>query len=379
MRKLFSLFEILPTFSNFIDALFLILIALVVFIILISIIYTQIKVRIFKKNAVVVKVKVKDSKRKESYDKTLRGYDVTFEFELNGKLKEETIFSSKNFKINSIIEGLYLEGKKKNLLSVEGQGFYVDKGAGFFGITFAVFVLFLIVCAMFNVSWQIIIYSSLFYLLLLFCGIFIRGYLLNKKNKIDIDNKKDAIYYAKSNYDEYSSVDSNLVRYIPEYKKTKKGKNDKGSLLFRCIFIGLGGMSTLIGIFMLINVLKIVIIYDNTFAEISDIYTYKTTVDGETVEHVGVIYTYEVDGNEYTVNYKTGTSKDVYFKKVGDKEKIYYDKDDPSNFIPKKSIPVALLPVIIGPLFLYIGLQNVIEENKKKRLYDMYVKLSEES
>jgi len=69
----------------------------------------------------------------------------------------------------------------------------------------------------------------------------------------------------------------------------------------------------------------------------------------------------------------------MYFKKLGDKEKIYYDSDNPNNSIPKKSIPSSLLPIIIGPLFLYIGIQNIIEENKKKRLYNMYVKLSEES
>jgi len=380
MEKLWNLFESLPSVSSFINALVLILIALIALIILISIIYTQIKVRIFKKNAGAVKVKVKEVKRKESYDKTLRGYDVTFEFEHNGKLKEETIFSSKNFKINSIRDGLYLEGKKKHLLSVEGEGFYVDKGAGFFGITFALYLIFLIVGVLLNVSTRIIIDSTLLYLLLLFSGLTIRHFILNKnKKKRKEIKKKDAIFYNKAHYDEYSTVDSNLVRYIPKYKKPKKRKNDKGSILLRCIFIGLGGMSTLIGIFMLINVLKIVVIYDNTIAEISDIYTYKTTVDSETVECIGVIYTYEVNDNEYTLNYKTGTSKEMYFKKLGDKEKIYYDSDNPNNSIPKKSIPSSLLPIIIGPLFLYIGIQNIIEENKKKRLYNMYVKLSEES
>ena len=381
MEKLWNLFESLPSVSSFINALVLILIALIALIILISIIYTQIKVRIFKKNAGAVKVKVKEVKRKESYDKTLRGYDVTFEFEHNGKLKEETIFSSKNFKINSIRDGLYLEGKKKNLLSVEGQGFYVDKGAGFLGITFAVYLLFLIIGVLLNVSTRIIIDSTLLYLLLLFSGLTIRHFILNKNKKEGKEiNKKDAIFYNKANYDEYSAVDSNLVRYIPKYKKPKR-KNAKGSLLFRCIFIGLGGISTIIGIFTLIDVLKTIVYYDNTFAEISEIYTYRIHEPSRMDESdlIGVIYIYEVNGNKYTSNNKTGISKEMYFKKVGDKVKIYYDKKDPNISISKESIPSAILPIIIGPLFLYIGIQNIIEENKKKRLYDMYVKLSEES
>lgn len=373
MKNIFGIFD---SVSDFIGILILIPIILAVLIILVLIIHTQIKVRIFKKKATIVKTKVKKVEEVMNSDNTRRGYDVTFEFEYNGKLKEETIFSSKKFKVNSTREGLYLEGKKKNLLSVEGEGFYVDKGAGFFGITFAVYIIFLIVGTLLNVSTRIIIGSTLLYLLFLFGGLTIRHLILNKNKKET--NKKDAIFYNKANYDEYSNVDSNLIRYIPEYKKPRKRKNNKESLLFQCIFIGVGGISTVIGVVNLINVLKIVIFYDNTIAEISKIYTYKITSDSETTS-IGVIYTYKVDSHEYTLDYKTGTSESMYFKKVGDKEKIYYDAEEPSNSIPKQSVPTAILPMIIGLLFLYVGIQNFMEENKKKRLYNMYVKLSEEN
>ena len=70
----------------------------------------------------------------------------------------------------------------------------------------------------------------------------------------------------------------------------------------------------------------------------------------------------------------------MYFKKVGDKEKLYYDKNEPSNSIPRFSLLLRVfVPLIIGLLFIYVGVQDVMKKNKKKRLYDAYVKLREEN
>lgn len=381
MGKIYNL--LIGTISNFVGTLIIIPFILIPLLVIVLTIYSQIKVRKFKKNATIVKARVKEVKRIENSDKTLRGYDVTFEFEYNGELKDETIFSSKNFKVNSVKDGLYLEGKRSNSLSVEGEGFYVDKGSAFFGITFGIFVIYLVVCSILDVSEKIIIESVLLYLLILFSGLVIRYLILNKNKIFNKNNKKskndeiDAVFYDKAHYDEYSMVDSNLIRYIPEYKKPKESKKmNIFDVMFTFIFAGLGGIATIIGISGLMFMLKTIITYDSTIAKISDIYTYETATKDGKKESIRAIYTYEVDGYEYTLDYETSG---MYFKKVGDKEKLYYDKNEPSNSIPRFSLLLRVfVPLIIGLLFIYVGVQDVMKKNKKKRLYDAYVKLREE-
>ena len=382
MGKIYNL--LIGTISNFVGTLIIIPFILIPLLVIVLTIYSQIKVRKFKKNATIVKARVKEVKRIENSDKTLRGYDVTFEFEYNGELKDETIFSSKNFKVNSVKDGLYLEGKRSNSLSVEGEGFYVDKGSVFFGITFCIFVIYLVVCSILDVSEKIIIESVLLYLLILFSGLVIRYLILNKNKIFNKNNKKskndeiDAVFYDKAHYDEYSMVDSNLIRYIPEYKKPKESKKmNIFDVMFTFIFAGLGGIATIIGISGLMFMLKTIITYDSTIAKISDIYTYETATKDGKKESIRAIYTYEVDGYEYTLDYETSG---MYFKKVGDKEKLYYDKNEPSNSIPRFSLLLRVfVPLIIGLLFIYVGVQDVMKKNKKKRLYDAYVKLREEN
>lgn len=382
MGKIYNL--LIGTISNFVGTLIIIPFILIPLLVIVLTIYSQIKVRKFKKNATIVKARVKEVKRIENSDKTLRGYDVTFEFEYNGELKDETIFSSKNFKVNSVKDGLYLEGKRSNSLSVEGEGFYVDKGSAFFGITFGIFVIYLVVCSILDVSEKIIIESVLLYLLILFSGLVIRYLILNKNKIFNKNNKKskndeiDTVFYDKAHYDEYSTVDSNLIRYIPEYKKPKESKKmNIFDIMFTFIFVGLGGIATIIGISGFVFMLKTIITYDSTIAKISDIYTYETATKDGKKESIRAIYTYEVDGYEYTLDYETSG---MYFKKVGDKEKLYYDKNEPSNSIPRFSLLLRLfVPLIIGLLFIYVGVQDVMKKNKKKRLYDAYVKLREEN
>ena len=382
MGKIYNL--LIGTISNFVGTLIIIPFIVIPLLVIVLTIYSQIKVRKFKKNATIVKARVKEVKRIENSDKTLRGYDVTFEFEYNGELKNETIFSSKNFKVNSVKDGLYLEGKRSNSLSVEGEGFYVDKGSAFFGITFGIFVIYLVVCSILDVSEKIIIESVLLYLLILFSGLVIRYLILNKNKIFNKNNKKskndeiDAVFYDKAHYDEYSMVDSNLIRYIPEYKKPKESKKmNIFDVMFTFIFAGLGGIATIIGISGLMFMLKTIITYDSTIAKISDIYTYETATKDGKKESIRAIYTYEVDGYEYTLDYETSG---MYFKKVGDKEKLYYDKNEPSNSIPRFSLLLRVfVPLIIGLLFIYVGVQDVMKKNKKKRLYDAYVKLREEN
>ena len=382
MEKIYNL--LFDKMSNFIGVVIAIPFIVFPLFIIGFAIYMLIKNKKFKKNATIVKTKVKKVEKVMSPDNTRRGYKVTFEFEYNGELREETIFSSKRFKVDSVRDALYLEDKKKNILSVEGEGFYGDKGAGFFVITFCMFVLYLVFCAMFNVSKRLILESALLYILFLFGGLAIR-YLILNKDKIFNSNKKkqktddkDKVFHNKAGYDEYSTVNSNLVRYIPEYKEPKKRKRKRDILdiIFNCVFIGLGTMViTMVAIPGLMVSLKIIVIGDSTTARISNIYE-KTKIN-EKEEELHVVYSYEVDGHEYTLDYVPSVSKDMYFKKVGSKEKLYYENGNPSNSVPVSLLLLGIIPLIIGLLFIYVGVHEFIEEKKKQRLYDAYIRFSE--
>lgn len=132
---------------------------------------------------------------------------------------------------------------------------------------------------------------------------------------------------------------------------------------------------TMVAIPGLMVSLKIIVIGDSTTARISNIYE-KTKIN-EKEEEFHVVYSYEVDGHEYTLDYVPAVSKDMYFKKVGSKEKLYYEKGNPSNSVPVSLLLLGIIPLIIGLLFIYVGVHEFIEEKKKQRLYDAYIRFSE--
>ena len=211
MGKIYNL--LFDKMSNFIEVVIAIPFIVFPLFIIGFTIYMLIKNKKFKKNATIVKTKVKKVEKVMSPDNTRRCYKVTFEFEYKGELREETIFSSKRFKVDSVRDALYLEDKKKNILSVEGEGFYGDKGAGFFVITFCMFVLYLVFCAMFNVSKRLILESALLYILFLFGGLAIRYLILNKDRYLVVIRKNRKLM-TKIKYFITKLVMMNILRLI---------------------------------------------------------------------------------------------------------------------------------------------------------------------
>ena len=93
----------------------------------------------FKKNGVKVRTRVISCERISEYNgRPAKGYKTTFEFQLNGENITHTMFTSKKFKEGSVKNGVYLKGKKKNTLSVSGEGFFLAKGGEFVIIAFGV-------------------------------------------------------------------------------------------------------------------------------------------------------------------------------------------------------------------------------------------------
>lgn len=93
----------------------------------------------FKKNGVKVKTRVILSERVNEYNgRPANGYKTTFEFQLDGENITQTMFTNKKFKEGTIKNGVYLKGKKKNTLSVSGEGFFLAKGGEIVIIAFGV-------------------------------------------------------------------------------------------------------------------------------------------------------------------------------------------------------------------------------------------------
>lgn len=340
-------------------------------------IYMQIKELKLKKKGVPVNLKVKEIKERTNI---VNGYQTTFEFEYNGDKREETISTSKKFKVGSMKKGIYLANKNSNILSVDGEGFYMAKGGGILLSSFGMLILFLTSSMIFGFPAKIILYVVLIYFGILFGILFL--YPIISSKKINSKSKKDEfnqIYYGNANSNEYSSVDQTLVRYIPKYKG-KKGKSNKlsfGTILLTLIFVFLGSNLTIIGIISTCNAINIKINYPSTIGTIINTYTYKVTDDAEESDLLGVKYTYQVDGQNYILDYKTGKGADFYSYKVGNKIKLYYEKNNPNNAVPKTELGVSVVPLAIGLLFIYFGTYNIINDRKKARLYKTYI-LAEE-
>lgn len=347
-------------------------------------IYMKIKDIKFRKNGVPVKLKVKEVKEDKYLDennKEIRsGYTVTFEFVFNGIKKEETMSTTKKFKVGSTKDGVYLEDGKSNTLSVDGEGFYVSKGATIFLISFGMMILFLVGYMIFDFSTKTLLTVVITYFGLLFGAIYLFPILFPQKKK-SITNRKDVvekIYYENANNNEYSTVGSSLVRYIPkpQVKDKHKKQNNKpafSNILFLAIFLIIGGALTVFGIIGTYNSIKIKFTYPSTTGKIEEIYKYTQNTDEGTAELTGIIYKYNVDEKEYKLDYPTGSSYELNSHKIGDKEKIYYEKSNPGNAVVKSALGTMIVPLVMGIMFVYIGLHVYIDDRRKEKLYEMYI------
>ena len=128
-------------FSN----IFALILALIGFALIVFTIYMRIKDLKLRKKGKIVKLKVKSIKELKNGNKNnkefIRGYSTTFEFIDNDIKKEETIPTSKKFKVGSIKKGIFFEDGKANILSVDGEGFYFSKGGELFFISFGFMII----------------------------------------------------------------------------------------------------------------------------------------------------------------------------------------------------------------------------------------------
>ena len=369
------------TFMSSIMASIFVLIALAM---IVFAIYMKIKDIKFRKNGVPVKLKVKEVKEDkylDENDKEIRGgYIVTFEFLFNGIKKEETMSTTKKFKVGSTKDGIYLEDGKSNTLSVDGEGFYVSKGATIFLISFGMMILFLVGYMIFGFSTKTLLTVVIAYFSLLLGALYLFPILFPQKKK-SITSKKDMvekIYYENANNNEYSTVGSSLVRYIPkpQFKNIEKKHNNKpafSNILFLSIFIIVGGLLTVFGIAGTYNSIKVKFTYHSTTGEIEEIYKYTQNTDEGIAELTGIIYKYNVDDKEYKLDYPTGGSYELNSHKIGDKQKIYYEKDNPENAVSKSALGTMIVPLVMGIMFIYIGLHVYIDDRRKEKLYEMYI------
>lgn len=371
-------------FHTFMSSIMALVLGLIGLAMIFFAIYMKIKDIKFKENGIPVKLKVKEVKENKYLDENnheiRNGYTVTFEFVLNGIKKEETVSTTKKFKVNSIKDGIYLEDSKSNNLSVEGEGFFVSKGATIFLISFGIVILFLVSYMIFDFSVKILLTVILTYFGLLLGVIYFFPILFPQKKK-SITTKKDMIekiYYKNANNNEYSTVSNSLVRYVPkpQFKNANKKHNNKPSfanIMFLSIFIIIGGLLTCFGIVGTYNTIKVKLTCPTTIGKIEEIYKYTQNSDDGVIESTGIIYKYSIHEKEYKLDYKTGSSYEFNTHKVGDKEKIYYQKDNPENAIAKSALGKTIVPLVIGVLFIYIALYVYVDDKRKQKLYEMYI------
>ena len=344
-------------------------------------IYMRIKDIKFRKNGIPVKLTVKECKKGFFVDENnndVPRYHTIFDFEYNGIKKEETIETHKKFKVGSRKEGIYLPGEKRNNLSVDGEGFYLSKGGDLFLVIFGILILFLAINEIFDFSFRsnfiiIVIFSIV--ILWLVC-VYSTIYSKNKniKNKQDTVNR---IYYENVNNNEYSTVDENLIRFIPNLKiediEKKYNKKNSFSLSFPLILFGiLGIIITFSGIETISYALKVKFTYPTITGKIEEIYKY-TDSNNEYFELTGIVYKYNIDGVDYKLNRKSGIFYSLIPHKVGDKKEIYYEKGNPESAFLNSDLSFMFIPLVFGVMLLYVVVNSYIDSRKKRKLYETYI------
>lgn len=353
---------------------------LISFLCIIFSIYLKVKDIKFKKKGIPVKLRVKKVdkmylKTRNVNDKQIRnGYEVTFEFEYNGTKKDLVLNSSKRFKVGSVKNGIYLDGDDKNNLSVAGEGFWLAEGGELLLASFGLFMLSICIFASFNASMQIYIYAFLIYIMITFIIIY---FPYNKSGKRIEENKIEQIYHEDAYTDDYSNVDSTLVRYIPNEKIDKSVKNYKksfGVLFFQLMFIGMGLIFIILGIYLGYHEFDVTHNWKITTAKINDTYIYSVKGEDGIINKVGIIYEYEVDGKSYLFDYKTTKSEAaIESYNVGDEILIHYDIDNPKDAVVNINSGSFIILFGIGFLFLFLGIYFIINDRNKKNFYNEYL------
>lgn len=357
------------------------LLCLIGFGLIVFAIYMKIKDLNFRKNGVPVKLKVKKVEEiSKSYDngrKIAKEYKVTFEFDDDGSIKEETLTTLKKFKVGSVKEGIYLANARHNVLSVAGEGFYLAKGGEIFMISFGLLILFLVAHMLFEFSPKIVIYVVLAYFASFFVILYLFPLFFKNKRKRTKKDDVNEIYYSDANSDEYSTVNQSLVRYIPKVKEYKNSKISFALIMFFVIFVGLGTLLSVIGLMGTNKAINIRLTYPSVIGEISDTYNYTVKDEDGESKLIGIICNYDVDGRAYNLDYKTGKGEIFFNYKIGDKVKLYYDKNNPSNAVPKNELAISVVPLMMGIMFVYFGIYIIIYDRKKTKLYSTYIRMVE--
>ena len=322
----------------------------------------------FKRKGVKVKLKVKDVEKnidsENGKSEFNNGYKTTFIFDYNGKEMEETLITEKRFKKDSILNGVFLPDGKRNRLSVAGEGFYLAQGGDLFLIIFGILVALIGLYVMFDISVKIVIYTVIIFAVLFF--IIIR--IIIKSNNNDI-MKNQA--YKSEVYDETFSVDATLIRYIPKVKRVKTSLPEL--IILVLITLGAGICFFLIGIKTLYSSISIKLTYPSTNGKISNVYDYITFESGEKIKNKGIVYDFHANGQTYSIDNKLGISLTRY--KVGDSVKVYYDDENPENAILNSELYQRGTLVILGIMFIYVGVYIILNYRKKNAIYKKYTEL----
>ena len=312
----------------------------------------------FNKHGVEVIAKVKSTERLKSEGYRIpKGYNTTFEFEYKGEVKELTFATEKRFKTGAMKKAIYLP--EKNMLSVGGEGFYVAPGADivmyFFSFVFMFAGIVLTGLVPKSILWGIGILLGIIFLVFTIV-------LLVKSNG------KNKPIYKTNEIDEFSSVDSELSRYNPDLEKKKKiGKNTKVGIIASILFL-IAGVFTLVLLGKpVIKDINIKLTYPSVTGTVTKIYKGK---DG--LEHI--ICDLKVDGKEIGYDYVDNRMLSPTYK-IGDKVKIYYDKDDNEKLYPSSNLGATVGFILLPLMFIYMSLVFIFKslDKEQDKLYKEYI------
>lgn len=289
------------------------------------------------------KGKVIVGKIKDVEENVKRGFDrVIIEVLSENTSKEISFYSKKSHKKGDEIKGVYYSNRKHEIISVNQEGFFIQRGAPLIVILVGL-VFFLIPFAV-NISND---------LLILYCLIGTIVFLLasiyyNSKSLYKNITEIEKVYYGEINSNSVKST-KNLNRYQSKLTNIEQVLKIPSSTIFITVIFVF--FSIFIFSMTYVNIKKEVdlSLYENTIGEVADIKKSSKSKEYK------IIYEYVVDGKKYETEYDT--KKEFFLISKGSKQKIYYNNELPTDAISKAEyISKLVKPLLCSLTFLIIGL-----------------------
>lgn len=313
---------------------------------------------LIRKKGKIIIGKVKEIK----YNEKKVWHRIILEIISENMTKEISFLSTKKYKIGEEIKGVYYTNKKREIISINKDGFFIPKGST--PVIILVGLIFLLVSFINkNIPTDVLTFGALVVTIII---LLVAAYYNSKslyKNLTEVEQ----VYYGNTKSNTAKST-ANLIRYQSGLKSIKQAYKIPSSTIFITLIFLIFGISILIGTYISTKNDIDLSLYNSTTGKVVELHQNSKT------KNYTITYEYIVNEKKYSTKYDT--KKDFILTYKGNKEKIYYNKTLPFISISNTEyISKFIIPLLGGLLFIFLGIHIQVENIQKiKTLKNCIVK-----